>query len=782
MFSWMTAFCAGVIILYCSGFLLPWYVYLLFLLGALLSFCFISRPKWFLMTIFFALGHFYAAFEASKQIDSILALEYENVELALSGYFCSLVQKSQRNKRADFCVLSLSELESLHISSALKKQEGAHIRLQWTYDQDISFFPEQSIHTFKVKLKQPRGTLNPVGNSYEQYLFQKRVVATGIIISVLPNSEKAILPFEKSTIQYLVFIRSSLSNYLDNFLLDLEHAGLFKALLLGDRSSISKVDSQVLSKTGTQHLMAISGLHIGVILMLFYRFLPKSKQSLVMIALVGFVYVSLVGFSASAQRAWVMCVIALVYLMGFKRSSLWHPFIMGLTVVLILDPLAPLGVGFWYSFVCVALLLALAYLGPRLGSPWVVLVMVQCVLIVGLTPMNYYFGVPHSLSNSLANLVAIPWVSVVVLPVALIALLVSMLFPEFSVVLFVILNEVLHVLMTFLSSLQVVSSPLNADNTVLMLIALCLVLMAGLLFYRIKKYSICCFLVLVIYFSLPTRFKEEENNLVVFDAGQGLAIAIQSVHSTWLYDTGAAYEKSSVAQRAVLPYLRSHQLLTSSKGLIISHGDWDHAGGLNDLLARIDPSYLWAGELDRLSKPLGHVFSPCMQGMGTSAVFLKIDVLYPLAGVSTVRALNKLKKTSNNHSCVVRVSMNGVSFLLMGDLESEAELELVKYYKHSLKSDVLIAGHHGSKNATSYALLKYVKPDYVVFSAAYKNRFGHPHKKVLERVVKFTRNIYNTATSGALIFNTDSPELVIHTSRNSESPFWVLKAHDDTTL
>ena len=782
MFSWMTAFCAGVIILYCNGFLLPWYVYLLFLLGAFLVFCCISRPKWFLLAIFFALGHLYAAFEANKQIDSILALEYESVELELVGYFCSLVRKGKRNKHADFCVLSLSNPELLHTHNSLKNQEGARIRLRWAYDLEFKFFPEQSIHHLKVKLKQPRGTLNPVGNSYEQYLFQKRVVATGRIISELPNTGKATLSFEKSTNQYLVFIRDRLSKYLDDFFLDLEHAGLLKALLLGDRSGISKVDSQTLSKTGTQHLMAISGLHIGVILMLFFRFLPKSKQSLVMIALVGFVYVSLVGFSASAQRAWVMCVIALVYLMGFKRSSLWHPFIMGLTVVLILDPLAPLGVGFWYSFVCVALLLALAYLGPRLSSPWVVLVMVQCVLMVGLTPVNSYFGVPHSLSNSLANLVAIPWVSVVVLPFALIALVVSIFFPELSVVLFVMLNEVLHVLMTFLSSLQVMSNPLKTDNGVLMSVALSLVLMASVLFYRIKKFSICCLLVLAIYFSYPTRFKEEESNLVVFDAGQGLAIAIQSAHTTWLYDTGAAYEKSSVVQRAVLPYLRNHQLITSSKGLIISHGDWDHAGGLSDLLAGIDPSHLWAGERERLSKPLGQVFSPCIEGMGWLTPFLKLEVLYPLVTPLNVRGSNKLKISSNNHSCVVRVSMNGVSFLLMGDLESEAELELVRYYKHGLKSDVLIAGHHGSKNATSYALLKYVKPDYVVFSAAYKNRFGHPHKKVLERAAKFTRNIYNTATSGALIFNTDSPELAVYAIRSSESPFWVLKAHDDTTL
>jgi len=768
----MTAFCTGVIILYCSGFLLPWYAYILFLLAA---FCVPHNPlrqTCLLLTIFFILGHVYASFEAKKHINSILPAEIENITVQVSGYFCSLSRKGLRSDSAEFCANAIIDPESKG-----EVMDDGRLYLRWSKKLSLRLGNDDMYH-LNVKLNRPRGTLNSVGSNYEQYLFQKRIVATGTIVSVLSTDSHAVFSLKRMLVQKLINARREISEFLGSQLDDLEHEGLLKALLLGDRSSITKQDNDLLSRTGTQHLMAISGLHVGVILMLLYWVFPKSKRFIVLISLLGLVYVVLVGFSASAQRAWVMCVIAIIYLMGLQRPSLWRPFIMGLTIVLLLDPLAPLGMGFWYSFLSVGLLLLLAFIGPKNSAAWKLFLVVQLVLLVGLTPINSHFGLPHSVSNSLANLIAIPLVSILVLPGALVSLLVSMFFPELSIVLFSILNESLHLLMTFLSSLQSVTVQLKSTDSLLLNFALYMALFFTVILFRVKALLACFLFSLILYFYFPSLHKAESNQLIVFDAGQGLALGIRSGESIWLYDTGAAYEKSSVAQRVILPYLRAHNLTDTTQGLIISHGDWDHAGGLVDLLSLLNVSYFWSGEADRLVEVSRQKPKFCIELMNWRSGTMKIEVLYPLK-----TPLDNEKKSSNNHSCVVRVTMDGKRFLLMGDLESAAELELVRYYKGELKSDVLIAGHHGSSNASSYALLKHVQPEYIVFSAGYRNRFGHPHAKVIERAKHFTQKIYNTALTGALTFDIEpfkgsrkaGLEINVKGVREGQLPFWILK-------
>jgi len=769
----MTAFCVGIIILYCSGFLLPWYAYILFLLAAFFVPHNSLRQTCLLLTIFCILGHAYASFEAKKQINSILPAEFENISLQVSGYFCSLSRKGLRSDSAEFCVNSV-----VHPVSKAEIIGGEIFYLRWPKKLSPKLKSDEVTYHLNVKLNRPRGTLNPVGSSYEQYLFQKRIVATGLIVSILSTSSDVDRSFKKIFLQKLIHTRSRISDYLDGQFVGLEHGGLLKALLLGDRSDITKQDNDVLSLTGTQHLMAISGLHIGVILMLLYWLFPKSKRSIVLISLLGLIYVVLVGFSASGQRAWVMCVIAIIYLMGLQRPSLWRPFIIGLTIVLLLDPLAPLGMGFWYSFLSVGLLLLLAFIGPKNSSAWKLLLVVQLVLLVGLTPINANFGLPHSVSNSLANLIAIPLVSVVVLPGALLSLLISIFFSELSLILFSVLNESLHILMTFLSSLQSVAVQLKSTNSLFLNFALYMVLFFAVMFVRVKALLVCLVFSFILYFYFPPTIKAERNQLIIFDAGQGLALGIRSGESIWLYDTGAAYEKSSVVQRVVLPYLRAHNLIYAAQGLIVSHGDWDHAGGLSDLLSSIDVNYFWSGEAERLVDVNHQKPRPCIESMSWRSDTMTIEVLYPLKV-----PLDNGRKSSNNHSCVVRITIDGFRFLLMGDLESEAELELVRYYRDRLKSDVLIAGHHGSSNASSYALLKHVQPDYMVFSAGYRNRFGHPHSKVVGRAKHFTQKIYNTAMTGALTFNIEALkgsragglDINVEGIREGQLPFWILK-------
>jgi len=764
MFIWMAAFCAGVIILYCSGFLLPCYIYIL----PLFSLFLLPRIKLFWPVLFLLLGYSYANIEASRHSSTILPEALEGQRVQLEAYLCSLPRVSERYSVAEFCVLSFR--------STSEKVDDQRFLLRWPHSMDIDL--QKGGFDFIVRLKRPHGTVNPVGGSYERYLFHQRISATGLILESLKSRSisQPYLSLGQTIHQGFVLFRLAISNHLNIALSGYEHRGILTALILGERSGISSEDNRVLSMTGTQHLMAISGLHVGVILIGLFFCLPKTKKSLILVSGIGLVYISLVGFSASSQRAWVMCVLALIYISGFMASSRWRAYLLALTVVLLLDPLATLNVGFWFSFICVALLLFLTSFSKRNQSAWLGFWLVQTVLFIGLIPVNSYLGLPHSLSNSLANLIAIPWVSLIVLPGSLLSLAVSFIDIDSARFGFAFLNECIHILMTFLDSLSAVYRHESIERSAYLISGILLCLLVIIVFSRLKFMSVCLMLILALFVFVPARTAIDKSAVLVFDSGQGLAVSMIWANQFWLYDTGPAFGSMSTKDSAILPYLRSFQLLKNMTGIVVSHGDSDHAGGLSSLLESLKPKEAWVGELARLPEyqVLGqNIMRPCVTGMRWEKAQGLIEVLYPFPG-----AAGQAVFSSNNHSCVIRFTLKGKVFLFMGDLEGKAEYELVKRYRHKLKADVLIAGHHGSVNATNYALLKHVLPTDVVFSSGYLNRFNHPHQDVLERVRKFGARIHNTALDGALSFYPDEESggfMTVKKYRHNESFFWLQK-------
>ena len=756
MFIWAAAFCSGVIILYCGGFLLPWYSYISLIVFAF--FCF--RPLLFWLILFFVCGHFYAGHLAQKQIGSILPVSAQGKVLTFEAYLCSIPTKRERYQSAEFCIVSHQNTKA-----HWHKLQNTRVLLYWPSKLRLNI--ESPNLELKARLKRPHGTLNPAGGAYEKYLFFHRISATGVVIA--SQEKKHGLTFFQSLHFSYVLSRLRLSQYLDDVLIDLEHLGLFKALILGDKSAINALDADILSSTGTQHLMAISGLHVGVILLGLFYFAPKNKPSLILISLLGLLYVALVGFSVSSQRAGIMCIILMVYLAGFSPLNRIQSYMAALTFVLIIDPLATLNLGFWFSFICVALLLFLVVFGKFNQRAWLVIFILQLVLFIGLTPINNQLGLSHSLSNGLANLVAIPLVSLLILPGALAAFILSFANVALAQNIFFVLNEVLHIMMNFMGSLSVIAQQISVGLSVLISIALLICLVVSVMFYRFKGIRITAMAAIVILFLVPTRLSSPINQFVVFDVGQGLALAMIWEGQVWLYDTGSVFERSSIAQNVIVPYLRSRQLQENVSGMIVSHGDMDHAGGAESLFKTLLPLHAWSGEVNRL--PKFDVLEACETGMIWPYGAGKIEVLYPAVGQKNLNT-----RSSNNHSCVIRFTIEGVSFLMMGDLESNIELELVKLYQTKLKSDVLIAGHHGSKNASSYALLKYVQPKAVVFSAGYLNRFGHPSKETVQRVSEFGPKIYNTSEGGSIIFDmTVAGAFKVTSARNEQSSFWLTK-------
>jgi competence protein ComEC len=475
--------------------------------------------------------------------------------------------------------------------------------------------------------------------------------------------------------------------------------------------------------------------------------LPRAIFSILLVSVLGLVYVTLVGFTPSAQRAWIMCVCGLFYFSGYIKKSKWLVFTFALFLILVLDPLATFNLGFWYSFLCVAIIFLISQFTSFDPKHWFSLVMLQLLLIIAMVPISSLLGSKHGLENILANLFAIPWISLLVLPLTLFWFMVSFFSEELSFYFLSVLDKSIELLSAYLASLNVFNIPFAIDVHYIAIVCFVIVFLALLVFSKVSSVLGMCLLSLALVIIFPSRLYNDKPELMVFDVGQGLALAIKAKGRMWLYDTGPAFYKSSSMRNVILPYLRQHRKSNELTGVVISHGDSDHAGDLSSLYDEFRPEFGWSGQPERLDVKN---FKACRAGMKWQEGDLLIEVLYPFPDFDVSQL------SSNNHSCVVRISFMQKTFLLMGDLEAEAELNLVKRYRAELNSDVLIAGHHGAAKSSSFALLKHVQPGYIVFSAGYLNKFGHPSDVVLKRVSGFELEMLNTIDSGAISFSEQS--------------------------
>lgn len=755
----MAAFCAGVIILYCSGALLaPGFGFLpvIFLSFALLLF-WPKRPLLYLILCLCGL-HYASLFAASHQ-SRILSSEWEGRTLSIQGFRCSLIDQSPHFLRFDFCLSGVPEGEAHTLS------EGV-VRLY----QNMAAVPEAG-HTYQlqVSLKRPHGAANPDGAPYEKYLFGRGIVATGQVLQRQAAPQVPLSAWQSATLQVMVW-QQWIAERLDRDLHPFDQRGVLRALLTGDRSGIDPALNQVFNLTGVQHLLAISGLHVVIVVGWVWYLTRPIRHGVWLVVGVGFIYVLLTGFVESAQRAWLMVVLGYAVLSGRADWSLFRLWLLALMLVLLWHPLATLLIGTWLSFVAVLILFLLLRVRPVRGDDFGWLLQAQLLLMLAMMPIYQHFSLHLGGISLLANLLAIPLVSLLLLPLTMLAFGMSLISTELAFYLYWLANETAYFLLEFLSALSIAVLPVWPDRPFWLW---CLAMgMAVTLLLPLCRQAIWLFVpVLALFMFYPSQQAGiEDERFVVLDSGQGLAIVMQMQDGVWLYDVGPSLDGMSTAQQVIVPYLQQRSVHRALTGLIVSHADLDHAGGYPDLVAAFDVKHLWLGDEARMQ----HLYQPflaerCQAGMHFQGATYQLDVLYPLP--------DSRPKSSNNHSCVVRLTWRGQRFLLMGDLEGEAEMELVRHYQAELKADVLIAGHHGSNNATRFALLKFVEPDYVVFASGYRNRFGHPHADVLHRVEAAGAKALQTAHLGAISFtiHAGSDALTYEVVRDDDAPFWVAR-------
>ncbi len=591
-----------------------------------------------------------------------------------------------------------------------------------------------------VRLKRPHGAMNPGGFDTELWLWERGLRATGHVRQARSAPPPRLLgdsgayPVERA--------RQVLRDRLVRTVAEPRSAGVLAALVVGDQAAIEREDWDLFRNTGTAHLVSISGIHVTMFAWLAGGLIGRAWRHSARLALwlpaplagrwggllVAAGYALLAGWGVPAVRTLLMLAMAVLLHSAGLRWPWLRVLLAAAVVVTLADPWALLQAGFWQSFAAVGLLLAsqaTAAPAPRTGWRGAAtgLLRSQAVATLGLAPLSLVFFQQVSLVGFLANLLAIPLVTLLITPLALLGVLVPPLW-GLAAALVQALAAALAWLAAWPGAVWVVPAA-PAWGVACGLLAAVL----GLLPLPRRVRLLALPLVLPLLVPAVPRPAEGRFELVAADVGQGTAVLLRTRGHLLLYDTGPMYGSDSDAgQRLLLPLLRARGERQVDL-LMLSHRDSDHTGGAASLMralpVRVLSSALEAGHALRAAGP---PHTACVAGQAWTWDGVRFEVLHP--GAEALAA----PRSSNAVSCVLRVvDAAGRSVLLAGDIESPEEAALVRRLGPALRSDLLLVPHHGSRTSSSAAWLDAVAPTVALVQAGYRSRFGHPAPEVLQR-------------------------------------------------
>lgn len=672
--------------------------------------------------------------------------------------------------------------------------------------------------TFNARLKQPHGPRNPHGFDLERHLFQQGLRASGAVRDVpLAGVATSHHPIER--------LRQSVRDALNDHLGERPSAGVLAALLLGDQAAIDREDWALFRDTGVSHLMAISGLHVtmfawaaGGVIGAFWRRLPgvalrcpAPSAARVGGLLAALAYALFAGWGVPAQRTVLMlAVVTALALCG--RAWPWPAsLLVAAAVVSALDPWALMDVGFWLSFAAVGLLMGAgpSYESPRLvaglqgtepaprwfGRPAAMpsmaspaggrgarviaalappvrdAVRTQAIATIGLAPLTLVLFHQLSVVGFLANLVAVPWVTLVVTPLAILGMWLP---PAWSAGALAVeaMQAGLQAGAGWPWGLwRAAAAPWPFQLAALLGGALAVLPLPAAL--RLLALP----LMLPLLWPAPVKPPDGRFELVAADVGQGTAVIVRTRHHLLLYDAGPQMGRDRDAgDRLVVPLLQARGERHIDQ-LMLSHRDLDHVGGAASVLRQMS-----VGELRSSLEP-GHPLleqasghgarvRPCEAGQHWEWDGVRFEVLHPGAGAAE-RPLGgpAAGPRPNDRSCVLRITARGFGgdasrwpgrhgppqVLLTGDIEALAELTLVARDGDALRAPIVLVPHHGSRTSSTPAFVEAVQPRWAVVQAAYRSRFGHPAPDVVNRYEALGAQVLETADCGAWSWRPGEP-------------------------
>jgi len=623
-----------------------------------------------------------------------------------------------------------------------------------------------------LRLKQGRGLLNFVGLDYVAYLLQAHIAATGYVV-VKGNNH--MLPVKNNA--RILKLREVIHQSIDLHMDDAIPRALAKALAIGVKSDIGHVQWRVLQQTGTNHLLAISGLHVGMVAGLSFfigqflwrragrcmLFLPAKKAGALMAIASGLGYSALAGFSISTQRALIMLAFAMGAVLFSRKISLLQLLLYAWFVILIYNPLGLLSRGFCLSFLAVFLLNYGLCGRVGRGSSFFAWFKAQWLICVGMLPLGLIYFQQFSLIALIANTIAIPLVGFVIVPLVLLSCLCQWLLPSMVGLAWFGVEKILQGLWFVLEHMAELSKillwhPYFVDTWLIVGVVFGVVLLLAPRGLPGRYLAWFGFLPLLLPNGLISTGQAK---VTVLDVGQGLSVLVQTKHHALLYDTGPRFFEEDSGSSVIIPYLH-RQSIKQIDRLMVSHMDLDHRGGVESIMQMFPVADLSTSEPSFYRQYQSH---DCYRGQQWTWDDVKFTVLFPPKDWQGSR---------NDRSCVVRVEAGGDSLLLTGDIERQAEAFLVEHAKVlPLSSRVLLIPHHGSKTSSTPAFIATVAPQVGLIANGYRNRYRLPHKTVLQRYQQQQVTVVETAKQGAitlLLGDPHKPE--VKTYRQQHRRFW----------
>lgn len=630
------------------------------------------------------------------------------------------------------------------------------IRLSWHQPATLPSIGET--WRLEVRLRRPRGFANPGGFDYEGWLFRNGIGATGYVVADGDN-----LRVDERPRSVLTGYRRRMAERIEAALPDDDATAVLMAITIGARHGISQSGWKDYAATGTSHLMAISGLHIGLAagfagiltwLLLALAGVRGNLRDCAFIAAAGaaIAYALVSGFAVPARRAMLMTAIFATATVSRRRLQSGHVLALSCLLLLLLDPLASLAPGFQLSFAAVACLLAsaapLVRLPGRLpGGSLAVLFSaparlgrMQMALLLGLFPLTVLIFDRATLVAPLANVVVLPIFNFVTVPAGLLAMLIDPLSAAGATTLLEISHESILLVLGVVSVLAElpgagisVAQLAGPALLVALLPAMWVLLPRGWPGRHVAWLALAA--TLLHRPAAPPRGCVE---ITVLDVGQGLATVLRTAGHTLVYDTGPAFRGGGdAASLVVAPYLVGRGVRRFDT-LIVSHADLDHSGGVSSLLERVPADRVLVGEW--LERP-DIAQERCVAGQRWHWDGITFTIRHP---PPTVRF------SGNDASCVLQVEIGDDRILLTGDVEARVERRLLSQ-KEFGRVSLVVVPHHGSRTSSSRDFVATLDADRAVVSAGYGNRWGFPKDDVVERWRTSGAEVLTTAETGAVM-------------------------------
>ena len=722
-----------------------------------------------------AAGFLWAALSAHVKLADFLPDEWEGRDVQVTGVVAELPQRSERGARFRFDVE--------RIETALARVP-ARISLNWYAEAERDVVP--ALHAgqrwrFVIRLRRPHGMANPNGFDFEAWLLERGIRATGYVHSTATDPTSAPRLLRSMVWRPGYGIERAREAIRDRILAALPGdpaAGVLVALAIGDQQAIARDQWTVFTRTGVNHLISISGLHItmvaslgfGLVLWLWRRS-PRLSAHLAAVkaaALAGFAvalgYALLAGFAVPAQRTvYMLAAVAVALLLGLAAAPA-AVLAIALFVAVTADPMCVLAPGFWLSFGAVAVI-SYVTLGRIERPGWLAnWARLQWAVTIGLTPLLLALFQQVSVVSPLANAVAIPLVSLAVVPATLLGVALPV---DWGLQLAAALMSWCTQGLAWLSALPAAVWQQHAPPWWALPLAL-----AGVVWLLAPRgvparwIGLAAFLPLIV---VPREGPHEGELWVdVLDVGQGLGAVVRTRHHALLYDTGPAFSSDADAgSRVIVPFLRAEGV-RALDGMLVTHDDSDHTGGAHSVLEAMPVGWVLTS-LPRQAPQLALALDArrCQAGESWEWDGVRFAILHPRP-----ESYNFTGLKDNARSCVLKVESAFGSMLLPADIEQDSELELLSSQPAALRANALLAPHHGSGTSSTKAFLAAVSPQLVIIPVGYRNRFGHPKPEVVRRYEALGSTVLRTDLDGEVALRFTAAGLITRGYRSQYRRYW----------